>query len=133
MQAPLLLKSSLSAIFLTALTGTAFAQREASSGIPVPFSEGRLTFEITSGSRTETHLYQLKGNQLRITRPGNHIPTPLLNLVDLETGRVTVLFPQNGTARTIALPESLLAAQHPARTRALPPTEREPCRTRTGN
>ena len=101
MQAPLLLKSSLAGIYLTALTGTAFAQKEASSGNPVPFSEGRLIFEITSGSRTETHLYQRKGDQLRITRPGDHIPTPPLNLVDLETGRVTVLFPQNGTARTI--------------------------------
>jgi len=97
----ILLKSSLVGIFLTTMPGAASAQKEASSKTPAPFTEGQLTLVITSGSRTETHLYQRKGDQLRIAQPGDLIPTPPLNLVNLRSGRVTILFPQNGTARTI--------------------------------
>ncbi|HWF20430.1 MAG TPA: hypothetical protein VG754_14255, partial [Verrucomicrobiae bacterium] len=56
--------------------------------------EGRITATLTRGGETETFLYTIGTNQLRIERSETNWPYPQ-NLVDLDTGDLTLLFPQN--------------------------------------
>lgn len=65
-----------------------------------PLSEGELSLSVTLGQREEVHRYRIKDGQMRIDRPGESIPSPPVNLVDLRSGRVTILRPHNGTARS---------------------------------
>jgi len=65
-----------------------------------PFTEGELTMRISHRSEySQTHRYQLKNSQLLIYRPGEIIPAPSLNLIDLNTGLVKIIYPHNGTWR----------------------------------
>jgi len=56
--------------------------------------EGRITAAVTRGGETETLLYTVGTNQLRIARGETDRPYPK-NIVNLDTGDITLLFPHN--------------------------------------
>ncbi len=90
-------------------------------GPPPTFDEGEITLRIKSGRRESTLRYLKKGSQLRIDKPGRHIPAPAVNLVDLRTGIVTLLRPHNGT--WTAVPAERL---RPGKVSAFPPPPKHP-------
>ncbi|MEM9080146.1 MAG: hypothetical protein AAGC74_05575, partial [Verrucomicrobiota bacterium] len=86
-----------------------------------PLLEGQLTLKLSSGSHHETHRYRLKDHQLRIDQPGDLIPSPPINLINLKTNTITLLRPHNGTARTFtATNESPAPANTPPGFPAMP-------------
>jgi len=56
--------------------------------------EGRITAAVTRAGETETFLYTVGTNQLRIERGETDRPYPR-NIVNLDTGGITILFPHN--------------------------------------
>lgn len=56
--------------------------------------EGRITVTLTRGGETQTLLYLVGTNQLRIERGETDHPYPR-NIVNLDTGELTLLFPHN--------------------------------------
>ncbi|HEV2329941.1 MAG TPA: DUF4412 domain-containing protein [Verrucomicrobiae bacterium] len=56
--------------------------------------EGRITATVTRGGQIQTLLYTVGTNQLRIERGENDHPYPK-NIVDHDTGDLTLLFPHN--------------------------------------
>ena len=56
--------------------------------------EGRITAVLTRGSEVQTLLYTVSTNQLRLERGETNWPHAK-NIVDLNTGGVTLLFPHN--------------------------------------
>lgn len=79
---------------------------------PKPFTEGEIRLRIISG-RQETELrYRLKDGQLRIDRPGEIIPAPPVNLLDLATGTLRILRPHNST--WLEVPADALRPARPA-------------------
>jgi len=64
---------------------------------PPTFKEGEITLSITEAKRVTNLRYQKKDSSLRIDRPGRHIPSPPINFLDLNTGRLRILRPHNAT------------------------------------
>jgi hypothetical protein len=56
--------------------------------------EGRITAELTEGAQTNTLLYTVGTNQLRIAITSTNWPNPI-NIVERESGAVTLVFPHN--------------------------------------
>jgi hypothetical protein len=56
--------------------------------------EGRITATVARGGETETFLYTVGTNQLRIERGETDRPYPQ-NIVNLDSGDITLLFPHN--------------------------------------
>ena len=65
-----------------------------SAAAAAPAFVGRLTATLTQGGQTETFLYTAGTNTLRIERGETNWPHAR-NLVDRETGALTLLFPHN--------------------------------------
>ena len=61
---------------------------------PAEAFEGRVTAALTRGGETQTFTYTISSNTLRIERNETDHPHPK-NLIALETGTVTLLFPHN--------------------------------------
>lgn len=74
------------------------------------FHEGSLSLMVKRGESEQSLLYTRKGHQLRIEYPGKHIPAKPYNLIDLESGDLTIVRPLNSTW-----------AQIPAEQLTLPP------------
>jgi hypothetical protein len=58
--------------------------------------EGRINATLTRGGETQTLLYTIGTNQVRIERAETNWPHAK-NIVNLDTGATTLLFPHNGT------------------------------------
>jgi len=84
--------------------------------IAVPLSEGELILKLTQGERSETHRYRIKQNQLRIDQPGEIIPSPPVNIVNLKTNEVILLQVRNGMASKF-----IVSAKLPATNNVTPP------------
>ena len=56
--------------------------------------EGRIAATITRGGETETLIYTVGSNQVRIERGENNLPYAK-NILDLNSGAMTILFPHN--------------------------------------
>ncbi len=62
-----------------------------------PSVRGEIRMAVKNGGRSQVLRYCYAGNQLRIDRPGEIIPSPPVNLLDLEKGTLSILYPHNGT------------------------------------
>ena len=102
-----------STTFLLSLGSTLFLSLAVSAAEISPFVEGELSLTITSGQREEIHLYRVKGDQLRIDRPGEIIPSPPVNIIDLKSGLVTILHPHNGTSSSYTPSDAFPEADTP--------------------
>ncbi|NNC87915.1 MAG: hypothetical protein HKN82_05580, partial [Akkermansiaceae bacterium] len=92
----------------------------------VPFSS--LKARVVFGHREIPYEYTRReskdASQLRIVNKRTALPTPPYNLIDLKTGEVTILYPQNSTY--LRIPADRFERKHPAapgipRMPALPP------------
>lgn len=86
-----------------------------------PAFEGRITTTLThGGSETETVLYTVGTNQVRIERAESDHPYAK-NIVDLDTGAMTILFPHNrsftrlnyGSAGSVSPPPTAISMPPP--------------------
>ena len=60
--------------------------------------EGTITLSVKRhGGSEESFLYSREGDDMRLEKLGEHIPSPPVNLFDLSTGEVKILRPSNGT------------------------------------
>ncbi len=60
-------------------------------------SRGEIRMAVQNGGPIRELRYRYGENQLRIDRPGEVIPAPPVNLLDLEKGTLSILHPHNGT------------------------------------
>jgi hypothetical protein len=73
--------------------------------LPSAFAfEGRIAATLTRGANAEMYLYTVGTNQLRIERVETNWPYPW-NLVDRDSGAVTLLFPHNRSFVRLKNPE----------------------------
>ena len=61
------------------------------------FDCGEIQLSLQNGDRNQMFRYRYNATQLRIDRPGEIIPSPPINLLDLEKGTLSILHPHNGT------------------------------------
>ncbi len=62
-----------------------------------PFQEGEITLRIKRSKQEFTLRQQYWNGQLRIEKPGNRIPSPPINLIDIKSGVIRILHPHNST------------------------------------
>jgi len=58
---------------------------------------GEIRMTMQNGGTDQEIRYRYTETQLRIDRPGEVIPSPAVNLLDLETGTLCIIHPHNGT------------------------------------
>ncbi len=61
------------------------------------FAAGEILFSVRDGGRVREIRLSYDAERLRIDRPGNIIPAPPVNLLDLKQGTLRILHPHNGT------------------------------------
>jgi hypothetical protein len=69
---------------------------------PVPFRHGEIRLRMVSGQETTEFRYRLMEGRMRIDRPGEVIPAPPVNLLDLASGTLCILRPHNGTWQEVS-------------------------------
>lgn len=88
--------------------------------LPSAFAfEGRITTTLTRGGETQTLLYTIGTNQIRIQRAETNWPYPR-NIVDRNSGEVTLLFPHNRSYLRLQNPEPGMSSPFPG-VPAMPP------------
>lgn len=63
----------------------------------MPFTTGEVRLRMISGPQETQLRYRLKDGKMRIDQPGEIIPAPPVNLLDLASGNLTILHPHNAT------------------------------------
>ena len=89
------------------------------AGEPGPFTSGEIRLLTNPGGQQIELRYRLKNARMRIDRPGEIIPAPPVNLLDLKTGNLRILHPHNGTWNKV--PAESLRPQRPGRDLPTPP------------
>jgi len=79
---------------------------------PAPAFEGRINATLTRGGQTQTFLYTIGTNDLRLERGETDRPYPR-NIFHLETGELTLLFPNNRSFIRLQAADSNAAPQMP--------------------
>jgi hypothetical protein len=102
------------AVAAVAVTALALA------GSAVAF-EGRITAEFTQGAQTNTLLYTVGTNQLRIAITSTNWPNPI-NIVERESGAVALVFPHNRSFVRLKSADASLRRDRPV-TESVPPSE----------
>ncbi len=69
----------------------------ASAADVVPFTHGRVLFNVTDRGEMMTYQMRYAGNDLRIEHTEILAPAPPINLVQLTSGRLRILRPHNST------------------------------------
>lgn len=69
----------------------------AAANDPAPFRQGELLLRTGTDQASSEVRYRLKDERLRIDQPGEVIPAPAVNLLDLASGTLRILHPHNGT------------------------------------
>ena len=85
----------------TALSLAAWISFPAPAAEPKPFTVGEIRLTVVSGLQETELRYRLKDGRIRIDRPGEIIPAPPVNLLELKSGTLTILHPRNGTWQEI--------------------------------
>ncbi len=85
-------------VILAGLAGTVSVATEKRSR-----SRGEIRMALRNGGSNREFRYRYNKTQLRIDRPGEIIPSPPVNLLELEKGELILLHPHNGTCERGAL------------------------------
>jgi len=88
-------------IIIVTLTGLLSMASLATEKQPLP--RGEIRMSLRNGGSSQEFRYRYNATQLRIDRPGEIIPSPPVNLLDLKKGVLTLLHPHNGTCEQAAL------------------------------
>lgn len=64
---------------------------------PPPFTVGEIRLRTLNGGHEVELRYRLKGGRMRIDRPGESVPAPSFNLLDLCNNTLWIIHPRNGT------------------------------------
>jgi hypothetical protein len=75
----------------------AWISSPAAAAEPKPFTNGEIRLRVISGPQETEFRYLLRDGTMRIDHPGEIIPAPPVNLLDLASGNLTILHPHNGT------------------------------------
>jgi len=79
-------------VVLVGLVGRVFPAAEKSSVF-----RGEIRMTMQNGGTGRVFRYRYTETRLRIDRPGEVIPSPRVNLLDLEKGLLCIIHPHNGT------------------------------------
>jgi hypothetical protein len=85
----------------TALSLVAWISFPAPAAEPKAFTIGEIRLTVVSGPQETELRYRLKDGRMRIDRPGEIIPAPPVNLIELASGTLTILHPHNGAWQEI--------------------------------
>jgi hypothetical protein len=69
----------------------------ATASDPPPFTVGEIRVSTRNGTDEMELRYRLKGGRMRIDRPGESVPAPTFNLLDLCHNTLRIIHPRNGT------------------------------------